>query len=236
MGRLIGVVGKSGSGKTTGLRNMPPKETVLVLPNQKIQLPFPGSKKNFVKYDRESKKGNVIITSSLNHIPSIIKEVESISHVKYMVIEDFTHFFNSRTQSEAFRGLASGNAAFKKWADLAADVYNSVFRIDDLRDDFTLILHFHPEEVDTMEGIRYQIKTPGKLLDRDIDIPSYFTYLLYTKVLPPQKDLLMEDRYKYITNDDGSRPAKTPMGCFEIMVPNDMFPIIQAIDKYELGE
>jgi len=236
MGRLIGVVGKSGSGKTTALRHMPPKETVLVLPNQKTQLPFKGSAKNYVKYDREKKTGNVIITSTLNHLPGIIKEIEALSYVKYIVIEDFTHFFNARTQSDAFRNQSSGNAAFKKWADLAADVFNSVFRTGDLREDLTVILHFHPEELDTMEGMKYQIKTPGKLLDRDIDIPSYFTYLLYTKVLPPGKDTPQDQRYRYITNDDGMRPAKTPLGCFKIEMENDLYKVIQAIENYETGE
>lgn len=236
MGRLVGVVGKSGSGKTTALRNMPPKETVLVLPNQKTQLPFPGSRKNYVKYNKDTKSGNVIVTSTLNHLPSIIEEVASLSNVKYMVIEDFTHFFNARTQSDEFRNKTSGNAAFKKWADLAADVFNSVFRTGDLREDFTLILHFHPEEVETMEGVKYQIKTPGKLLDRDIDIPSYFTYLIYTKVLAPHKDVGQSDRYRYVTNDDGMRPAKSPMGCLDLEMENDLYKVLQAIDKYENGE
>jgi len=145
MGRLIGVVGMAGSGKTTGLRNMPPKETMLILPNQKVQLPFPGSKRNYTKFDKEKRTGNIIVTSELLHLAPIIKKVETLKHVKYLVIEDMTHFVNNRTQSEDFRGKVSGNAAFKKWADLAADVFNAVFRIDEMRDDLTLILHFHPE-------------------------------------------------------------------------------------------
>lgn len=238
MARLIGVVGLSGSGKTTGLRNLPPEQTMLVLPNQKVQLPFAGSKKNYSKYDRDSKKGNMIITNSLDVVPKIMEEVsKELPHIKYCVFDDITHYFNAETQSETFRARKSGGEAFARWADFAAKVFNGFFRANSLRDDLTIIMHFHPEENDTLEGTKMSIKTPGKLLDRDIDIPSYFTYMLYTKVLAPEKDLTQDKRYLYVTNDDGIRPAKTPMGCFDKLdVPNDMFSVIQTIEKYENGE
>ena len=236
MGRLIGICGKSGSGKTTALRNMPPSETVIVLPNLKTQLPFPGSKKNYTKYDKVAKTGNLIITSELDHIAGIVKEINGVSNIKYLVIEDVTHYFNAETQGDKFRARKSGGEAFARWADFAAKVFNAFFKVNELRDDLTIILHFHPEENETLEGTKLNIKTPGKMLDRDIDIPSYFTYLFYTKVLEPSKDIKQEDRYKYVTNDDGIRPAKTPYGCFESLeMANDLYEVIKKIDKYENG-
>ena len=210
---------------------------MLVLPNQKLQLPFPGAKKKFTKYNKEAGKGNLIVTNKISGLASVVKHVnEDLTHVKTLIIDDFTHFFNAETQSESFRAKQSGGEAFKRWADLAAAVFNSVFRTQDTRDDLTIVLCFHPEVEETLEGTKFKIKTPGKLLDRDIDIPSYFTYMLYTKVLPPKEGLAQEDRYKFVTNDDGSRPAKTPMGCFSDMeVANDLAGVIKTIDAYALG-
>jgi hypothetical protein len=236
--RLIGVVGNSSTGKTTGFRNMPPKETAMLLPNNKLQLPFPGSKKNYVKYNKEDNTGNLFISNKLAHVAPILKQVnDNMPNIKYFLIDDFTHFFNAETQSTTFRNRNSGGEAFARWADFAAKTYQTIFdKADEYRDDLTVIIHFHVEVEDGFDGTHMKLKTPGKMLDRDIDIPSYFTYVLYTKVLPPAKDLAQGDRYVYVTNDDGMRPAKTPMGCFtELEIPNDMYEVVKTIDKYENG-
>lgn len=234
--RLIGVAGNSSTGKTTGFRNMPPKETFMLLPNNKMQLPFPGSKKNYTRYNVETKKGNVVINNKISAISALLKEVnDNLPHIKYLLVDDVTHFFNAETQGDTFRNRKSGGEAFARWADFAAKVYKTVFdKTDEYRDDLTVIMHFHIEETEGFDGVKMKLKTPGKMLDRDVDIPSYFTYLLYTKVLPPSKDLAQTDRYKYVTNDDGARPAKTPLGCFDdLEISNDMFEVIKRIEKYE---
>ncbi len=234
--RLIGVAGHSSTGKTTGFRNMPPKETVMMLPNNKTQLPFKGAKKNYVKYNADSHTGNLILTNKIRAISKALKEVnDNRPEVKYFLIDDMTHFFNAETQSEKFRGRNSGGEAFSRWADFAAMTFATVFdKTDSFRDDLSVIIHFHVEELESFEGTKLKLKTPGKMLDRDIDIPSYFTYMLYTKVLPPSKDYTTEERYKYVTNDDGVRPAKTPMGCFkDLEIPNDMYEVIKAIEAFE---
>lgn len=234
MARLIGVVGFSGTGKTTGFRNMPPESTFIISPNSK-RLPFPNAKK-YHKLTEKGMKGNLGICTDLNKIAGNIQFInDNRPEIKYILIDDYTHLFNSRTQSQGFRDKKSGGEAFGKWADFAADVFNTVFaNAQKWRDDLTIITHFHPEEKETMNGLELSIKTPGKLLDRDIDIPSYFTYMLYTKVIKVQEGLKPEDRYKYITNHDGFRPAKTPYGCFEdLEISNDMKLVIDTIDKFE---
>lgn len=236
--RMIGVAGPSSTGKTTSFRNMPPKETFMLLPNNKTQLPFPGSKKNYTKYDKETNKGNLVINNQISAISAVVKKVnDELPGVKYILVDDMTHFFNAETQSAKFRARNSGGDAFSRWADFAAKTYQTIFdKTDIYRDDLTVIMHFHTELIETFEGSKMQLKTPGKMLDRDIDIPSYFTYMFYSKVLPPEKDRKQEDRYVYVTNDDGSRPAKTPMGCFkDLEIRNDMYEIIKTIDKYEQG-
>jgi hypothetical protein len=236
--RLIGVAGHSSTGKTTGFRNMPAKETVMVLPNNKTQLPFPGARKNYTKYDKEKNTGNLIVSNNLRAIPKILKDInDNRPEVKYILIDDFTHFFNAETRSDPFRARKNGGEAFARWDDFAALVYKTVFeQADEYRENLTVIIHFHVQESEGFDGPRIFLKTPGRLLDNQIDLPSYFTYMLYTKVLTPSKDLKQEDRYKYVTNDDGTREAKTPYGCFkDLEIPNDMKYVIDTIEKYENG-
>jgi len=236
MARLIGVVGPSGSGKTTGLRNLDPKQTVIVQPNSK-SLPWKGAKNNFSLLKISEKTGNLVRTDELEKLPAIIKHIdEERPDIKYLIFDDFTHFFNSRTQSNDFRSKTAGGAAFKKYADLAADTFSALFKYElGLRSDLTMIHHFHVETGEDVNGaMRQLLKTPGKLLDREIDVPSYYTYLLFTVVLGVKEVDNNNERYKYLTNDDGVRPAKTPMGCFDkLLVPNDMYEVIKKIEEYE---
>lgn len=239
MANFIGVVGPSGSGKTTGLRNLPPAETVIVKPNSK-RLPWPGAMVNFKTLNKKEKTGNVITTNDMTKLPLIVKHInEERPDIKYLIFDDFTHFFNARTQSDAFRSKNSGSAAFKKWADLGADAYKSLFENElEMRDDLFIIHHYHIEEGEDISGTMVQkLKTPGKLLDREIDVPSYYTYLLYTKVETIKKEPDNTKRFKYVVKHDGVRPAKTPLGCFDDEeIPNDIVPVIKQITKYENGE
>ena len=58
MGKLILVVGASGSGKSTSIRNLDPESTYIITPNSK-PLPFRGSRK---KYNKEKKTLGVVKT------------------------------------------------------------------------------------------------------------------------------------------------------------------------------
>lgn len=232
---VIGIVGESGTGKTTGLRNLDPNKTIIISP-YKDNLSFRGAKKNYLPYDKETNKGNFIKNNSLKALPKIINTIATERpEVKYLVVEDFTHMFNAYTLSDEFRKRSAGGEAFKRYADFGADAYSAMFgKVKDIRADLWLILHFHAESYMSDSGDKLKIKTPGSLLEREVDIPSYFTYLLYTKVYDPDTKENPKDRYVYVTNNDGYRPAKTPIDCFDkLEVPNDLNDVLNRIEKYE---
>lgn len=238
MSKLIGIVGYSSSGKSTSLRNMPAKETFIVTP-YKLELPIPGFKSKY-KMSSDGKKvgdGNFCICNNISDLPSILKTISTKRpEIKYLVFEDITHYFNAITLGDAFRSKNTGNAAWARWGDFGATVYQSLFNGSEYRDDLTLITMFHPETYMTPEGEKLKIKTPGNLLDREVDIPSYFTNLLYTKVLPTNRTspTPQSERYKFVTNDDGYSPAKTSYGMFEeLYVENDLYAVITQMNKFE---
>lgn len=237
MAKLLGIVGFSGSGKSTSLRNMPHEETFIVSPS-KAELPIPGFKKKYEKTDKPSQGGNFFQSNQLQLIPKIVKTVsEKRPDIKYLVIEDITHYFNAVTLSDEFRSKSGGNAAWARWGDFGAAVMNALFRNNEqYREDLWIITMFHPETSMTPEGERLKIKTPGNLLEREVDIPSYYNNLLYTKVEPvnraePQP---ASARYKFVTNDDGYAPAKTSFGVFDdLYIENDLYNVIQAIEAFD---
>lgn len=247
MAEQIGIVGFSGTGKSSSLRNLDPKETFVITPS-KDSLPFKGAKKNYIftrkpqlkvgETDKDGNTGgNVVKTKDLGKMAKCLEIIsEHRPEIKVVVIEDFTHFLNAYTLSDGFRGQNSGNAAWSRWSDFGANVFGALFKNQEsLRDDLIIVHMFHPETTMTPRGERLKIKTPGNLLEREVDIPSYYTYMLYTHVVPvdlaePQS---ANERYKFVTNDDGYYPAKTPMGLVDdLYVENDLNAIIEAIKNY----
>lgn len=228
MARAILVMGLSGTGKSTSWRNVPSEQAMVITPNNK-QLPFPGSKEKYKKVDMKTGKGNVIVTKLLEELPSWLDWVNTANHIKYLLIDDWTHFFNARIMSKSFVAQNSGNAAFAKWNVFGSDVYDSILgKLDHMREDLTIIVMHHTALNDAG---KYTFKSSGKLLENVIDPMSYFTYVLHTRIF---KSDTVEERYKFQTNGDDVYEAKTPMGCFnELYIPNDVYAVMQRINEYE---
>lgn len=234
----IGVVGSHSSGKTTGLRNLPPEEIFIVSPT-KEDLPWGGSSKYYSVYDPKTKKGNIMKTNVLSHLDMIAKEVSNnMPHIKYLVYEDITHFFNKYTTGEKFRQLGKTKESWSRWGDFGAEAFNAFFaNLPELRNDLIIIFHFHAEQYMDNGSEKLKIRTPGTLLEKEFEIPSFFNYLFFTKVLPFDADNPDKERYFYVTNDDGYYSAKSPMGCFKDMyIPNDMKAVIERIQEFKNNE
>lgn len=236
--KSIAIVGYSSTGKTTGLRNLPPKETVIVSP-YKEDLPIPAFRKNYTLLSKANPEGNFIKETDVKKITRIVRMInDTRSEIHYIVLEDFTHFFNKETLSKQFRDKGKGKENWSRWGDFGADIYQALFGNNStgFRDDLWIITHFHPEsyyDASSPNGEKLKIKTPGNLLEREVDIPSYYNYVFYTKVLPYKEGLKQSDRYFYITNDDGTCGAKSSIGCFnDLYIPNDLKEALDKIDKY----
>jgi hypothetical protein len=221
------VVGDMGTGKSTALRNLPPTETVIVSPNNK-DLPWEGGMEDY-----DPIKRNFFLTNKLRTVDGkpgldeIIKQVNTNAvHVKYLVIEDFTHFMNDRTMDDKF----IKNTDWGKWNTFGADVFASTVKdFAALRNDLTIILIGHTEAKDNGET---GMLTSGKLLDNVIKIPSYFTYIFHSRVFTENN----QNSYKFQTNKVGGFLAKTPMGAFkDLYVDNDLKAIIDRIKEYRSG-
>jgi hypothetical protein len=236
MSKTLGIVGFSGSGKSASLRNMPAKETFIISPS-KADLPIPGFETKYKTVDKAGENGNFYMTKDLKKMSALVKKVatsEHYKHIKYLVIEDNTHFFNAMTLSSNFRSQNTGNAAWARWGDFGAEVYQALFGHEGYREDLWIITMFHPESYMTPSGEKLKIKTPGNLLDREVDIPSYYTNLLYTKVEPVDRTNPQpaKERYKFVTNDDGYMPAKTVLGAFEeLYIDNDLYTVITRLKE-----
>lgn len=220
--KLILVEGPSGTGKSTAWENINEKETIVITPNAK-DLPFGGGSSKYVIGK------NRIQINELKDLPKTLKQINDTAlHIKHILIEDFTHFFNARLMDKGFIARKLGNDAFAKWNELAADTLPVITgNAESFRDDLFIVFNAH---VELNENGIQALQTPGKLLEKSINIVSYFTYVLHT--VPVKTDSGM--KYQFLTNFNGTHEAKTPKGMFkELFIPNDIAQVIETIKSYQ---
>ena len=219
MSRIIGVVGKSGSGKSTSLRTLDPEETYVINVLDK-PLPFHGSNK---LYNKDSK--NYFSSEKYSDIITVLKAIDANRpEVKTVIIDDVGFVM----QTEFF--ARSNEKGYDKFSDIGQHMFLILNTIKNMRDDVNVILMFHTEEVFSGQVIvDTKIKTIGRMLDDKYEPRALMGICLYTNVTDENGSL----EYQFITNKQGILPAKSPLGMFdEIAIPNDMNYVINKINEY----
>ena len=218
MSKVIGVMGESGSGKTTAMRNLPPKETFYIDCDKK-GLNWKGWKK---QYSVENK--NYFATDSFSSCKSLMDKVdksENFKHIKYLVIDTI----NGMMVAEEMRILAmQGGDKRSAWTDLASNGWDIINKALTLREDLTVIILCHSETISDDNGIvKTRIKTNGRKLEKLV-LESKMTTVVWA--------VRQDGKYKFILSADGST-CKVPMGSFDTdEIPNDIMIVIKALEDY----
>jgi len=214
MAQVIAIMGESGAGKTTSLRNLPPAETVYIDADGK-GLSWKGWR---ASYNIEHK--NYFKVSSPEDIMKILGAVQSSKNpaLKYIVVDTFN---GTMIDDEMARMKEKG---YDKWADLAAAVYGIIGYMLRMRDDLTCLCLFHSQtDRDDYGNTWTRIKTNGRKLDK-IVLESKFTTVLLAKCVDGQ--------HVFEVHANNST-AKTPLGAFEEnTVPNDIVEVLKVLEDY----
>jgi len=218
--KLIGIVGSTGTGKSTSIKHLNPEETYIINVAKK-ELPFKGSetlynadKKNYREVDDA-----VEITRLLQNIS------QKAPHIKNIVIEDSNYIMGFNIVSRATE------VGFTKFSIMARDMVALFQEARKLRDDLKVFYFTHPETIeDGGEIIGYKIKTAGKLIDNQILLEGLLTVCLYTFV-EENKDGSVT--YNFVTNRFRKFPAKSPDGMFaNVKIPNNLQLVADTVDEY----
>jgi hypothetical protein len=218
--KLIGIVGSTGTGKSTAIKHLDPKETYIINVAKK-ELPFKGADK---LYNAENKNYKEI--DDANEITRLLKTIsEKAPHVKNIVIEDSNYIMGFSIVSKATE------VGFTKFSIMARDMVELFREARKLRDDLKVFYFTHPETIEESgEVIGYKIKTAGKLIDNQIVLEGLLTICLYTYV-EENKD--GTSTYNFVTNRFRKYPAKSPDGMFtDIKIPNNLQEVVNKIDEY----
>jgi energy-coupling factor transporter ATP-binding protein EcfA2 len=218
--KLIGIVGQTGTGKSTSIKHLNPKETYIINVAKK-ELPFKGAEK---LYNAENK--NYKEVDDANEITRLLKTIsEKAPHIKNIVIEDSNYIMGFSLVAKATE------VGFSKFSIMAKDMVDLFREARKLRDDLKVFYFTHPETIeDSGEIIGYKIKTAGKMIDNQIVLEGLLTVCLYTHV-EEAKDGTCD--YYFVTNRFRKYPAKSPDGMFEdIKIPNNLQTVVDKINEY----
>jgi len=225
MARVIGVMGESGSGKTTAMRNLPPKET-FYLDCDKKGMNWKGWKKQYLPLDDKNNtdKGFYLKTDSFTNASTALQKInesERFKRIKYVVIDTL----NGLMVAEEMRILAMQSGDKRSaWSDLAQNGWSIINQALMLRDDLTVIILCHSETVSDENGIiRTRIKTNGRKLEKLV-LESKMTTVVWA--------IRQDGKYKFILSADGST-CKVPLGAFDTdECENDIMIVIKALEEY----
>lgn len=226
MGKVIGVMGESGAGKTTAMRNLPPAETFYIDCDKK-GLNWKGWKKdyqNIMTGNVEADKGYYLSSDQFATVSSALRHInddEKYKRIKYVVIDTL----NGLMVAEEMKILAMQSGDKRSaWSDLAQNGWAIVTQALDMREDVTVIILCHSETISDDNGIiRTRIKTNGRKLEKLV-LESKMTTVVWA--------VRQDGKYKFILSADGST-CKVPLGSFEAdECDNDIMIVIKALEEY----
>ena len=226
----IAIVGESGTGKSTSLRNLNPEETFIISTTGK-PLPFRAWKKKYIPIKIEGKNvsGNYYVSSKWGQILKILQIIDKMMpQIKQVIIDDFQYVLSYEFVDRATE------VGYTKFSELAQHAMEILRYSEKMREDCKMIFLTHSENVGDNVNPKFVIKTVGKLLSEKVTLEGLFTYIFFTKVSEGDSGRM---EYKLITNNDGTCVAKTSFGMFEdLEIDNDLNEIIHVIDAYNEGE
>lgn len=198
------IVGKSGSGKSTSLRNCTNNQEWGLINVLNKPLPFKGKIPQVVTDDY-----------------SVVMNTLAKSKAKSVVIDDAGYLItNYFMRNHSTKG--AGNAIFTMYNTLADNFWNLIEFIKTLPEDKIVYINMH-EEVNEFGDIKP--KTIGKMLDEKICLEGMFTIVL--------RCIQENGKHLFVTQSDGGAVSKSPMGMFESLeIDNDLLMVDKAIRDY----
>ncbi len=203
MAVIVALMGESGTGKSTSLRNFKKGEASVINVSKK-PLPFRNELPIFK-------------TDNYQEIQAMIKRAQA----KSLVIDDAQYLMAFEYMHRA------KEKGYEKFTDIGANFFNLTQTAASLPDDKIVYFLFHIER--TKDG-NEKCKTIGQLLDEKITLEGLFTIVLKTVVLLDGNN---QRQFCFATVNNGSDTVKTPMGMFtEPLIPNDLKVVDTVIREY----
>lgn len=203
------ILGSSGSGKSTSLRNLDPAKTLLI---QCIKKPLPFRAAGWKVRLSLKSEGNVIQTSE----PMLIEKLMRTSPHEIVVIDDYQAVMVNELMNR------SSEKGYDKFTDIGKNAWNIFNAAGELAEHRRVYILAH---TNTDEFGNVRMKTVGKLVDQHIVPEGFFTIVLRTEPVNGQ--------YTFRTQTNGQDCCKSPIGMFaDLAIPNDLAEVDKAVTEF----
>lgn len=204
------ILGSSGSGKSTSMRNLSPADTLLI---QAVRKPLPFKSKDWRAFHPETNPGgNVFVTDQWDAIIKIATKTRR----KVIVIDDFQYVLANEFMRR------SEEKGFDKFTEIGRHAWEVITALSNLPEDVRVYVLSHTQEDDNG---RVKMKTIGKMLDEKITPEGLFTIVLRSGT--------SDGHFYFATRNNGSDTTKAPIGLFDDdRIDNDLVAVDAAIVDY----
>jgi hypothetical protein len=209
MSTVTMILGESGSGKSTALRNLNAVNTLLI---QTVKKPLPFKATNWKPATKENPQGAIFVCDNSATICEVMRRTTK----PIIVVDDFQYLLANEFMRR------SDERGYDKFTEIARHAWDVLMAAGTLADHKRVYILCH---TNTDESGRVRAKTIGKMLDEKITIEGLVTIVLRTAVINGQ--------YLFRTQNNGSDTTKSPMGLFDAeTIPNDLAEVDQGIVNF----
>ena len=208
MGVLL--MGASGSGKSTSLRNLPAEETAIInITNKPMPFRNKDNKKIVCLKDFNAESYDELYKQIIKAIQGTKKRIVVVDDSSYMM--SFENFEKAT------------NKGYDKFTTMAKNYYDLIKSAISCDGEKIVYIITH-EEVDDVNQL-YRPKTIGKMLSNQLVIEGLFSIVL--------RSVYKNGEYIFQTQNDGTSVCKSPMDMFEQKeMPNDLYEVDKLIREY----
>jgi hypothetical protein len=205
------ILGESGTGKTCSLRNLDPKNTLLIQP---VRKPLPFRSTGWKEIKAKGDGNNILVCSN----PQAIINCMKASPFDVIVVDDFQYILLSLYMNRR------SEKSYEKFSELAGVGYDVVRAASELENNKRVYILGHTT---TDDYGRVHLKTIGKMLDSVVVLEGFFTTVLRAQVDPAA------GRFYFSTRNDGHDTVKAPVGMFEAAeIDNDLALVDEIACNY----
>lgn len=201
------ILGESGTGKSTSMRNMDPDDTLLI---QVVRKPLPFRAGKWAYLSKSG--GNICVSDDWSKAIAYMEKTTR----KAIVLDDFQYLLANEFMRR------SDEKGFEKFTEIGRHAWEVLNACSRLPDDVRVYILAHTQ---TDDFGHTKAKTIGKLLDEKITIEGLFSIVLRTHAQGGQ--------YHFSTRNSGSDTVKSPIGLFDSdLIDNDLNEVDSAICEY----
>lgn len=218
------ILGPSGTGKSSSIKGLDPKETV-VLNVLRKRLPFKGS--NSI-YNTENK--NLFPVDDYSQVVNLLGSIDKKAlHVKNVILEDMTYIM----RKEFFK--RAKETGYGKFTEIAQHFQQVISTCESMRDDINVFFILHSEAIQSDKTtVGYKVSTVGAMIDSQYNPVEVVPMVLYSAIKYDEKGNASYGFYTHRCMEGTVEiPAKSPADMFEDdFIPNDLGLVVKAMNEY----